>query len=215
MPALRSAAGDEESRQDPSRPLTGIAERLAAVGGDGDRQAGARTDLGTLLQAAAGNAFGPLLLVPAVLAWLPVIGAIPGMSVLTGALLALIAGQVLLGRRHPWVPARLKRIGIGRQALTRGIEAAKPWLGALDRLVSRRLSWMTRGSGRHLAMLCILGMAALMFPLAVVPFGVMLPATAILAIALGVTAGDGAWVLAGCFASAAAAGASALLLAWI
>jgi hypothetical protein len=214
----------ESGGSDPRRPLTSIAARIGEAGGgqgrDGQgrdrasgREAKGNTTLGEVLEAAAGNAFGPLLLVPALLAWLPIVGAIPGMSILTGALLALVAGQVLLGRDRPWVPGRLKRIPVERRTLARGTAAAKPWLRRIDYLVNRRLTWMTKGPGRHLAMLCILGMAALMFPLAVVPFGVMLPATAILAVALGITAGDGAWVLAGCLASAGAAAASWYLLA--
>ncbi len=182
----------------------------------GERAEGPRTvRLGALLDEVAGRAFGPLLLVPALLAILPVIGAIPGMSVLTAGLLALIAGQALLGRRQPWMPARLRRLPVRRRPLAEGVTRAEPWLRRIDRVLRPRLTWMTRGPGLLAAMLCVLAMAGLMVPLAVVPFGVMAPGTAVFLVALGVTAEDGAWTLAGCLAALAAALASLRLLGWL
>ena len=70
-------------------------------------------------------------------------------------------------------------------------------LEKIDAVLSPRLSFMVGGTGFRVAMLCTVLMAALMYPMAIVPWGVMLPAAAVGLIAIGITADDGAWVLAG------------------
>jgi hypothetical protein len=204
-----AGAGEDDAvgQLNPDEPLQSVAERMEAATEGEDK-----ASVGEILDGAAGRAFGPLLLIPALLAFLPLVGAIPGMSILTASLLVLVAGQVLLGRTKPWVPDRLKRIRFKREPLTRGLEKAKPWLDKVDRVLRRRLTWMTKGPGRFLAMLAVIGMAALMYPLAFVPFGVTPPTAAILLIALGFTASDGAWVAAGTLGALAAAIASYWML---
>ena len=53
--------------------------------------------------------FGPMLALPSFIACTP-IGAIPGIPSLAGATILLIALQILLGRRHPWLPERVMEL---------------------------------------------------------------------------------------------------------
>ena len=50
--------------------------------------------------------FGPMLALPSFIACTP-IGAIPGIPSLAGGTILLIALQILLGRRHPWLPQKV------------------------------------------------------------------------------------------------------------
>ena len=51
--------------------------------------------------------FGPLLLLPALIALLPT-GAIPGVPSICGVTLCIICLQMAFGDEHPWLPAVLK-----------------------------------------------------------------------------------------------------------
>jgi hypothetical protein len=63
---------------------------------------GEKVSFESLLFGFGQRSFGPLLLAPALIALLPS-GAIPGLSLVTGAIILLIAAQFLFGRRSPWL----------------------------------------------------------------------------------------------------------------
>lgn len=137
------------------------------------------------------QAYGPLLLVPSVLALVPVIGAIPGMSVLTATLIILIAGQMLIGRSTPWLPQRLRNFTITRDRLEQGVRTLRPYLETLDRWTRPRLVFLSEPPFYLLIpIICVL-LALLMFPLALVPWGVTLPALALTILSVGLTMRDG------------------------
>jgi len=60
--------------------------------------------------------FGPMPAMPAFIVPTP-IGAIPSVLSITGVTILLIALQILLGRRHPWLPTRLMRLETDAQRL--------------------------------------------------------------------------------------------------
>lgn len=194
---------------DGDRPmrLSEIIERMAQQGGE------ERVTLGDLLGAFGGRAFGPLLLIPALIALVPPVGAIPGMSIATSSIIALVAAQMLFNLAHPWLPDRLLRVSFDRDTF----EAAVRWLYPR----ARRIEWLVRPRWMALsrppfaqvvAVLCIV-LAASMYPLALVPFGVSLPSLALVFLALGVTAKDGVMLAIGLAIAAGAAGLTGAMLA--
>ncbi|MEL6747496.1 MAG: exopolysaccharide biosynthesis protein, partial [Pseudomonadota bacterium] len=60
-----------------------------------------------LLHAFSTRSFGPLLLVPSLIALGPT-GAIPGMSIVMGSVIILVAGQMLISHDRPWLPERIR-----------------------------------------------------------------------------------------------------------
>lgn len=137
------------------------------------------------------QAYGPLLLVPSLLALVPVIGAIPGVSVLTATLIVLIAGQMLVGRSTPWLPGRLRNVSLSREQLERAVSIMRPYLEALDRWTRPRLLFLSEPPVYLLIpVVCIL-LALMMYPLAVVPWGVTPPALALTILSIGLTLRDG------------------------
>ena len=82
------------------------------------------------------TAFGMLLFVAALPAFIP----IPIGGALSGPLVVLIAAQLLVGLRRPWLPAFIARRGPKRQALARFERIVDPWLGRLERIVRPRLT---------------------------------------------------------------------------
>ena len=59
--------------------------------------------------------FGPLLLLPALIALLPT-GAIPGVPSICGVTLCIICLQIAFGDEHPWLPAVLKNRSLIQKA---------------------------------------------------------------------------------------------------
>lgn len=89
-----------------------------------DTEGESEVSMSTLLGTLDNRSYGPLLLLPGILAVSPV-GAIPGMSVVTGLLIVLIASQALWGRAHPWLPSRLLEFSFSRDRMRRGIEKSR------------------------------------------------------------------------------------------
>src|SRR5262245_28933137 len=65
-----------------------------------------KVTLADIVDALDRRGFGPLLVMPALVTILPT-GAIPGVPALSGGLICLIAVQIVMGRKHPWLPDRI------------------------------------------------------------------------------------------------------------
>lgn len=177
--------------------LTGVLDELnQAVDGE-------RVSLGQLVAALNQRGFGPLLLAPALIAMLPT-GAIPGVPTICALTITLSAAQLALGRRSPW----LRRRELNRQRFDRAYRLARPVTNRLDRLIRPRLVVpVGEPVSRLLALLCCL-LAVAMIPLELVPLAAAMPATAIVFLALGLSARDGLLVLVGLAAAVGAIAAS-------
>ena len=93
-------------------------------------------DFDTLLAGLGRRAFGMLLFVAVLPAFIP----IPIGGALSGPLVVLIALQLLVGLRHPWLPRFIARRGPRRQTLARFDHIVDPWLRRLERLVRPRMA---------------------------------------------------------------------------
>lgn len=93
-------------------------------------------DFDTLLDGLGRRAFGMLLFVAALPAFIP----IPVGGALSGPLIMLVAAQLLVGMGHPWLPGFIARRGPKRQALARFERIVDPWLARLERIVQPRLT---------------------------------------------------------------------------
>lgn len=165
-----------------------------------------------MMAAVGRRAFGPLLLVFALIAAAPIIGSIPGASVITGSIIALIAVQLLVRRRTPWIPRALSRLEMDSGKMRFAMEKMRPSLQRVDRFVRPRWQALVGEPWVYLTAAICLVMAALMYPLALVPWGVMPPLLALIALSLGMTSHDGLLTATGWAVSIAALGASAWLL---
>lgn len=168
-----------------------------------DDTKGEKVTLGELFDTLDQRSYGPLLLLPALIAVAPT-GAIPGMSIVTGSIIALFAVQLLIGRSHPWLPEMLESFEFSRKTLSRSVDKSMPWVKAVESHLRRRFTLLAEPpANRIVALLCLL-LALTMFPLALLPFAVAVPGTAIMFFALGLTTRDGLLILAGFVFSAAA-----------
>lgn len=170
--------------------LTDIIETL-------DRQVDGDTiSLQDIVETFNSRGFGPVVALPGLIALLPT-GAVPGVPSLCGIFIALIAIQLVMGRKSPWLPRRLRERGIEHDRWHRLIQRVRPWTQRIDRLLKPRLQWLTGRTAQRLLALLMVCLGLVMIPLELLPFAAALPALAIVVMALGLTAGDGLMMLIG------------------
>ncbi|HKQ44572.1 MAG TPA: exopolysaccharide biosynthesis protein [Rhizomicrobium sp.] len=153
-----------------------------------------RVSVADLMDTIGERSFGPLLLVPSLIAVSPV-GAIPGLPAVTSAVIVLIAAQILLRHEHFWIPGWLARRSMDAGKMERGLETFRPVARFIDHLLRPRLALLTRGVFFYaIAALCLaIGLVTPILEL--VPLGGIPPNAAVVAFALAITARDGLWAL--------------------
>ncbi|ALK09091.1 exopolysaccharide biosynthesis protein [Blastochloris viridis] len=139
------------------------------------------------------KAFGALFLVLAIPNCFPMV---PGVSVITGVAVLLLALQLASGLEEPWLPSAIRHKGFARGAFARVLGKTLPWIVRVEQLASPRLQILTSGTGRRVfgAMIAVLAVA-MMLP---VPFiGNIPPGIAIAVLSLGLLEHDGRVVAVG------------------
>lgn len=149
-----------------------------------------------LLATVGRRSYGPLLLLVGLIAISP-ITAVPGLTWATAALTFLIAVQMLVGRRTPWLPKRALDATVSRTLVVKGVTAARPWARRIDKLLKPRLTFLALQPFVNLIALACIGAALITIPLGFIPFAPMIPSLAIVLFGLGMTARDGFLLLFG------------------
>ena len=151
---------------------------------------GAAVTVENILDAFGQRSFGPLLLVPGLIGISP-IAAIPGVPAFLGVIEALIAGQILIGLTHFWLPRALTARSVTAGRLRKSVNALRPYAHRVDNLLRPRLTVLTRGTAAYVVAFFCLVLAIIMPVIALVPFAGMVPNAAIAAFGLALTAQDG------------------------
>ena len=194
MSENRESDEKDEQEQQAEGLVDVVEETQDEVQGEGN------VTVGELLDSIENRGFGPLLLVPALVSLSP-LGGIPGISIVTGSVIILIAVQMLFFSGHPWIPKRLEEFEFSKEKYDDGVKKSKPWLKWVDRFIHKRWPFLTTGVMHYVLAVLMICISLTYFPLAFVPLGVALPGLANSIIAVGITARDGVFVLIGMFAS--------------
>lgn len=184
--------------------LTGLVERLRSEAEDGD------PTLGALLEASGSQSMGPVLFIPALIAFSPV-GAIPGVSIAMGTIIILFAGQMMFGRHHLWLPKFISNRKLPGEKVQSGSDKMQSTAKRLDRWLGNRWTWATRDTGATIVGVIAVFLGVSMFPLALIPFAVFVPSGALLILSAGLMTNDGLLVVIGGIMAAVAAG---LMIYW-
>ncbi len=159
--------------------LEELLQRLEKAGED--RQP---VTIGQMLEAAGQRSFGVILLIPGLLVLSPLSG-IPGLPSVFAVMVVLIAGQLLIGRQHFWLPQWLLKRSASRDKFNKALAFLHKIARVVDRLLRRRLTFLNSGIAVRLnAVLCIL-IASTMPPLELVPFGNSTAGAALSVLGLG------------------------------
>lgn len=177
--------GRQEAGREPAADQTArLSDRLGVFAQSLSTE---RVSLSTIVNFIGRRSIGSLLLVFAVPLMLPV--PLPGIAVVFGVPLIVISAQLLLGRRHIWLPAWLARRSIARAEFIALVERARPSLRRLELIARPRVSWLAADwTMVPIGAICLLLAVIITLP---VPFGHMLPGAAISILALGLMERDG------------------------
>ena len=165
--------------------LTDVLDRLDLAPKDGEV-----VRLGAMLDVTGKRSFGALLLVPGLLVLSPISG-VPGVPTLSGVLVVLIASQILMGRKHFWLPQWLLNRGVSCALFSRALRLLRPVARVVDRLLRPRLGFLVDNRAVYVvAVVCIL-VAVTMPPLELVPFAATAAGIAITSFGLALIGRDG------------------------
>ena len=153
-----------------------------------------KIDVRSLLRSFEARSFGPVLILLGVLSMSP-LGAVPGIPVVLAAMVILWAGQILIGRSHPWIPKFLHSIEVSEAQITSFVDKADPATDVVDKWVKPRLKWAVGDVSEYVIAGLSIILALLMIPLELVPFAVAIPAGALVLLGLALTAKDGVLTL--------------------
>ncbi|WP_208351373.1 exopolysaccharide biosynthesis protein [Pseudaestuariivita rosea] len=172
--------------------VTDVLQRL-----DDISQSGTPTTVGRLMQAFGTTSFLPMLMVPALLLISPLSG-IPFFSSICGLTIALIAGQMVLRRRHVWLPGFIARREVRNDRLKYGVEKLRGLASWLDRHSRRRFRLLVMPPFIYIVQALPVA-AGLTIPfLEAIPFSSTLIGAAVLSISISLLARDGLFVVVGC-----------------
>lgn len=158
---------------------------------DGQRQ---NVCIGDIIAAVGSRSFAPLLMLIGVLIASPLSG-VPGFPTLGAIIVALVSAQMLLGRKHFWLPRWLLLRSVPRQRMSQVIHGLKPPARFVDKLLKPRLAVMIIGPGRYfIALTCLLTAAVMPF-LELIPFSSSAAGVALSAFGLALASHDGALAL--------------------
>jgi hypothetical protein len=175
-------------KQKPSN-LQELLQHLQQTSADSERIA-----LADLMEATGQRSFGPLLFLPGLIALSPLSG-IPGLPSTVALMVALIAGQLLCGRRHIWLPHWLLARSLSRGQFEHTLQVVYPMARWVDRMVQPRLTLFTRGPALYANVLLCLLIALSMPPLELIPFANSINGAALAALGLALFAHDGVLAL--------------------
>ena len=165
--------------------------------------------LGDALDEFGSRSFGPLLVLLPLIEFSP-IGGIPGVPTLLALLIASIAGQILLGKDHVWVPRFIERRPLSAAKLNRWAHRLEGAAARIDHWFKGRFTWLTRGLPVKIAAIMILVLCATVPPLEFLPFASSAPMLAIASFGLALLVRDGLLML---VASVLSGGAVAVAIA--
>lgn len=183
---------------------TDITEELrrAFLGGDGKY-----ISVGEIVDALGPRSFGLAIMIFLIPICIPMP---PGIPTIVGAIIGVLAVQLIIGRAGLWLPNRLANKQIPRSSLRHAYEFAERYLGWMFRLARPRGVMITGELGRRLSGVVFLTLGiVLILPIPIV--GNILPAIAGTILALGLTDRDGLVFICGLMASAIAILATVLM----
>lgn len=164
--------------------------------------------LGEVMEELGHRSFGPVLVFTGVIMSVPVVGDIPGVPTVLALVVALVAVQLLIGRKHFWLPQFLLRRSVSADKVCRSLGWARKPAAFIDRGLKPRMTYLAKGAEARLIAAVALCIAAITPLTEVVPFSANVAGAALTAYGLALIADDG---LVAIIASAFALGIGLLL----
>lgn len=157
---------------------------------------GDKTSVGQIVQSLGEQSLTPNLIFVALAVVSPLSG-IPLFSTICGVTIALIAGQMLIGRDHIWLPSFVMSRRVDSDRLSHAVDVLRRPARWLDRITRPRLRLLVRGPVRKLTQLACMACGLVMPFLELVPFTSSTLGGVVSLLAFGMLARDGLFTLLG------------------
>lgn len=184
--------------------LTQALERLEQAGN------GEQLAVRDMVHSVNDRGFGPLILLPALITFLPT-GGIPGVPAVAAMIIVIVSAQMLLGWQDPWLPKRVMRLTVERQRFVELLRKSHVVTRRIDKVIRPRMQWVVSTKGTRLVGFVTILVALSMIPTGLIPFLTALPSGFLVILSVGLVARDGLLVLIGM----AMGGASIAMLPWL
>lgn len=162
-----------------------------------------RVTIGDVLEAFGDRSYGPALMLPALVEITP-IGGIPGVPTFLALVIALVAAQLLFGKKHLWLPAFIRNRSVKGEKLHRSADKLDKVAKRLDGWFHGRMPRFVRQPFPKVAAAIVIALACTVPPLELLPFASTAPMLAIIAFGLALLVRDGLLMLAAMALSAVA-----------
>lgn len=169
--------------------LTNLEQLLDRVGQAAE--GGGQVSLDEIVEVVGRRSFGPILLLAGLITVMPLVGDIPGVPTIMGAFVLLVAGQLLVRRKHLWLPQWLLTRSVSREKLRRALDWMRRPAQFIDRFLRPRLTVFTGHPATYVIALACAGIAMVMPVMEVIPFSANLAGGALTAFGLALIARDG------------------------
>ena len=151
--------------------------------------------VGEIMEMVGGRSYGPLLLLAGLVTLAPVIGDIPGIPTILGAIVFLFSAQLLYGKEHFWLPKFLLNRSVSGKKLKKGIEWLESPARVIDKLLKPRFTLLVKDTAVYvIALMCLL-IASVMPIMEFVPFSANVAGAALTVFGLALIARDGLLLL--------------------
>ncbi|WP_105103943.1 exopolysaccharide biosynthesis protein [Microbulbifer pacificus] len=149
-----------------------------------------RITLLQVLEALGQRSFAPVILVAGLILFSPLSG-IPGMPTLMGVLILLASVQMLLFRRHLWLPQWLLQKSTSAERFNLALVWLRRPAAIVDQWLQPRLPWLTHRGGTYLIALACTAIALALPAMEILPFSATIAGAALIAFGLALVAHDG------------------------
>lgn len=150
-----------------------------------------QVSLGEVMEEIGHRSFGPVLVFTGVIMSVPVVGDIPGVPTLLALVVALVAVQLLIGRRSFWLPRFLLHRSVSTDKVRKSLDWARKPAAFIDKGLKARMTHLTRGAQARVIAAIALCIAAITPLTEIVPFSANVAGAALTAYGLALIADDG------------------------
>lgn len=174
---------------DDAKPQPGLDQLLDCI--EDAAGEGRETSLEDIVETVGASSFAPLLLFAGLVILAPVVGDLPGVPVLMGTLVILIATQIILQREYVWLPNWLLRRCVSSDKVKKAVRWLRKPARFLDRWTKERYAWLVAPAGVYVIAATCIVIAAATPIMEVIPFSANLAGVAITAFGLALIRRDG------------------------
>jgi len=147
--------------------------------------------VGEIIEMVGDRSYGPLLLISGLLTLAPIIGDIPGVPTILGAIVFLFSVQLLFGKEHFWLPKFLLERSVSGKKMNKGIEWLQSPARIVDKLLKPRLRLLVKDTAVYIIAFMCLMIASVMPIMEFVPFSANAAGAALTVFGLALIARDG------------------------